>query len=103
MFERKVKEQWRDGTFLTTAKNTLEADIFESKLQGEGIPVIRRYSGAGNAMEIIMGNTLNYPIDLYVPEEALEDALNIIVPVPILSEDLEEYADIDIENENGEE
>lgn len=102
MFERKVKEQWRDGTFLTTARNTLEADIFESKLQGEGIPVIRRYSGAGNAMEIIMGNTLNYPIDLYVPEEALEEALNIIVPVPILSDDPEGYDANDIDDEDEE-
>lgn len=90
MFEKKEQKQWRDGTYLTTAKNTLEADILESKLNSEGIPVIRKYKGAGNAMEIIMGNTLTYPIDLFVPEETLEDAKNIILPIPLVSDDLED-------------
>ena len=87
MFEKKEKREWRDGTYLTTAKNSLEADILESKLEGEGIPVMRRYQGAGNAMEIIMGNSLTYPIDLYVPLEALEDSKNIIVPIPLEEDD----------------
>lgn len=90
MFGIKEKKEWRDGVFLTTTKNSLEADILESKLRGEGIPVIRKYKGASNAMEIIMGSNSTYPIDLYVPEEALEDARNIIVAIPILSEDFNE-------------
>ena len=89
MFDRTGrKETWRDGAYLTTAENSIEADILESKLNAEGIPVIRRYGGAGNAMEIIMGTSITSPIDLYVPEEALEDARNIIIPFALEADDL---------------
>lgn len=88
MFKKKESQEWRDGVYLTTVNNSLEADILESKLRGEGIPAIRKYRGASNAIEIIMGSNTSYPIDLYVPEEALEDAKNIIIPVPILSDEL---------------
>ncbi len=87
LFEKKEKEHWRDGTFLTTVNNSIEADILESKLMSEGIPVMRRYSGAGNALEIIMGTNNTTPVDLYVPEASLEDARNIIVPVPLEDDD----------------
>ncbi|NLT48974.1 MAG: DUF2007 domain-containing protein [Clostridiales bacterium] len=87
MFVNKEGKDWRNGVYLTTVMSSLEADILESKLRGEGIPVIKRYKGASNAMEIIMGSSHSYPIDLYVPEDTLEDAKNIIVPIPILSED----------------
>ncbi len=90
MFGRKEGKDWRNGVYLTTATSSLEADILESKLRGEGIPVIKRYVGASNAMEIIMGSNFSYPIELYVPEDTLEDAQNIIVAIPILSEDFDE-------------
>ncbi|WP_206458965.1 putative signal transducing protein [Anaerovorax sp. IOR16] len=89
MFERKEKKAWRNGVYLATAKNSLEADILESKLRSEGIPMEKKYQGASNALEIIMGNNVSFPIDLYVPEECLEDAKNIIVPVNITDEDFE--------------
>ncbi|GAB1475657.1 hypothetical protein MASR2M70_04890 [Bacillota bacterium] len=87
MFEKNNDKPWRNGVYLTTAMNSLEADILESKLRGENIPVVKKYKGAGNAMEIIMGSSYSYPIDLYVPEETLEDAQNIIVAVPLLSDE----------------
>lgn len=94
MFGKKEGKDWRNGVYLTTAMNSLEADILESKLRGEGIPVIKRYKGAGNAMEIIMGSSYSYPIELFVPEDTLEDAKNIIVAIPILSdEDFDEEVD----------
>lgn len=83
MLKENEKKEWRDGVFLCTASNSFEADIFESKLRSEGIPCIRKFKGASNAMEIFMGQSVVYPIDLYVPEEALEDARNIIVPFPL--------------------
>lgn len=89
MFERNEKKEWRDGVYLATAKNSLEADILESKLRSEGIPMEKKYKGASNAMEIIMGNNVSFPIDLYVPEECLEDAKNIIVPVALTDEEFE--------------
>ena len=85
----KENTEWRGGVYLCTCENTLEADILESKLRGEGIPSIKRYKGAGNYMEIFMGQDLMFPIDLYVPKECLEDAKNVIVAVPL--EDCEEF------------
>ncbi|GHU48999.1 hypothetical protein FACS1894127_0990 [Clostridia bacterium] len=82
MFEKDEKRQWRDGVYLCTAKNSLEADILESKLRGEGIPCERRYKNAGNYLEIFMGSSV-FPIDIYVPEQTLEDAENIIVAFPL--------------------
>ncbi len=88
MFEKEKKQDdWRDGSYLTTAESSIEADILESKLNSEGIPVLRKYSGAGNAMEIIMGTNNTNPIDIYVPEKTLEDARNIILPIPLESEE----------------
>ncbi len=81
------KATYRSGVYLCTADTSLEADILESKLFSEGIPVIRKYIGASNFLEIAMGQSLTYPIELYVPEEMLEDAKNIIVPVPLEDDD----------------
>ncbi|WP_324823747.1 hypothetical protein [Sinanaerobacter sp. ZZT-01] len=89
MFKNKKKKEWRDGVYLTTAKNSLEADILESKLRGEGIPTGKKYKGASNALEIIMGNSISFPIDLYVPKECLEDAKNIIIPIMLTDEEFE--------------
>ncbi len=99
MFDREGrKEAWRDGVYLTTADNSFEADILESKLNAEGIPAIRRYGGAGNAMEIIMGTSITSAIDLYVPEATLEDARNIIVQQPL--DDEGDYGDDDPEKQD---
>lgn len=80
-----VKEnmEWGGGVFLCTARDSMEADIFESKLRSEGIPCIKKYRGASNFLEIAMGKNVAFPIDIYVPEETLEDAKNIVVPVPL--------------------
>ncbi|WP_027398263.1 putative signal transducing protein [Anaerovorax odorimutans] len=106
MFGNKEKKEWRDGVYLCTVKNSFEADILESKLRGEGIPTIKKYKGAGNFLEIFMGSNTTFPIDLYVPEEALEDAKNIIVAVP-LSEgeavDFDELTEEELDELIGEE
>jgi hypothetical protein len=90
MFTKEEEKYWRDGYYLATAENSGEADILESKLNSEGIPVIRRYSGAGNAVEIIMGSNSTFAIDLYVPEETIEDARNIILPYPLSTDEMPE-------------
>ena len=95
MFEKKDQREWRDGVYLCTAKNSFEADILESKLRSEGIPSLKKFKGAGNFLEIFMGSNSAYPIDLYVPEESLEDARNIIVAVPLDDEMQEEPVDFD--------
>jgi hypothetical protein len=85
------KEAWRDGVYLCTATDNVEADILESKLRGEGIPCERRWKGAGNFLEIFMGTNSICPIELYVPAESLADAQNIIIPFPLTGD---EYEDI---------
>lgn len=90
MFAKKEKNEWREGVFLCTTKDSMEADILESKLRSEGIPCLKKYRGASNFLEIAMGQNTAFPIDLYVPEETLEDAKNIIIPVPLDDEDDEE-------------
>lgn len=96
MFEKNDQKEWRDGVYLCTAKDSFEADLLESKLRSEGIPSIKKFKGASNFLEIFMGSNSAYPIDIYVPEEALEDARNIIVPVPLDGDEIpEEPVDFD--------
>ncbi|MCI5898469.1 MAG: DUF2007 domain-containing protein [Firmicutes bacterium] len=86
MWGVKEKTEWRNGVYLTTCESSLQADILESKLRAEGIPCQKKYRGTSNAMEIIMGSSVGGAIELYVPEETLEDAKNIIVAIPILDD-----------------
>lgn len=85
MFKKTDKqENWRGGVYLITTSDAMEADILESKLRGEGIACIRKYEGAGNYMEILFGAAAaSNAIDLYVAEDKLADAENIIVPVDL--------------------
>ncbi|MDD7409259.1 MAG: DUF2007 domain-containing protein [Anaerovoracaceae bacterium] len=102
-FSRKNKDEagrqkvWRDGVFLTSAKDSFEADIFISKLAGEGIPAEKRYQGNSNMLEIYMGMSTISPVDIYVPADALEEAKEIIKPVPIEDDFVEAEED---ENED---
>ena len=102
MFEKKNDNEWRDGVYLCTVKNSFEADLLESKLRSEGIPSIKKFKGDGNFLEIFMGSNSAYPIDLYVPGEALEDAKNIIVAFPLLSDEIPDEQ-IDFDNMTEEE
>ena len=89
MFESDNREPWRGGVYLTTASSSFEADLFVSKLESEGIPAMKRYMGASNFIEITMGMTSAYPVEIYVPESTLEEAREVIRPVPI-EDDFEE-------------
>lgn len=96
MFEKNEQREWRDGVYLCTAKDSFEADLLESKLRSEGIPSLKKFKGASNFLEIFMGSNSAYPIDIYVPEETLEDAKNIIIAVPLSGDEIpEEPIDFD--------
>ena len=67
-------------------------------IRDRGIPCIRRYEGGGNYLEIVFGQQNVFPIEIYVPEDALERAKEAIVSVPIdddFEEADEEGTDID--------
>jgi len=82
--------QWRYGVYLTTVNNSLEADILESKLRAEDIPCLKKYKGASNFMEIVLGSNTTQAIEIYVPESTLEKAKEVIVPVPIEDDFIED-------------
>ena len=82
-YEKGEGDKWREGVYLTTVWSSLEADIIESKLRSEDIPFVRRYEGAANFIEIATGGNTIQNIQIFVPEELLEDAKNVIKPVPL--------------------
>lgn len=86
------KDPWRNGVYLTTADSTLQAGILESKLAAENIPCLKRYEGASNFLEIYMGVSTVFPVEIYVPEDMLEKAKEVIKPVPI-DDDFEEVSE----------
>ncbi len=95
----KTDEPWRGGVYLTTVQTSFEADIMESKLKAEGIPSIKRYIGASNFIEVTMGFNSAFPIEIYVPEEKLEEAREVIIPIPI-DDDFEAVENGDFEKES---
>lgn len=80
MLKSKIKEDWQGGKYLTTAHDYIEASIIETELKAGGIPCIKKQVGSGEYMRIYLGASANTPIDIYVPEAALEDARNILEP-----------------------
>lgn len=70
----------------------MQADILISKLAAEGIPCMKRHEGASNFLELYMGVSTMFPVELYVPEESLEQAMEIIRPVPI-EDDFDEISE----------
>lgn len=75
--------RWRGGAYLCTVNDSFQADLLESKLRSEGIPYQRKYVGSSGYLEIVFGNNTVGEIELYVPEDCLEDARNVIVPVDL--------------------
>ncbi|NLE24712.1 MAG: DUF2007 domain-containing protein [Clostridiaceae bacterium] len=81
MFKKKAENEHKpplEGqAFLITASDSFEADIIESKLATAEIPVYRKHRGPGAYLNIVLGNTA-MGIDLFVPEEKIEEAKGIL-------------------------
>ena len=75
--------KWRDGVYLCTVNESFEADLLMSKLRAEGIPSEKKYIGSAGYMEVVFGANTIGSIEIYVPQECLEDAVNIIKPVDL--------------------
>lgn len=65
------------AVFFMSASNENEADIIESILNAEQIPVHREEIEAGNYLKNYHGYSA-YGVDLYVPEKALELAKELM-------------------------
>jgi len=62
---------------LLSGVGTMEAEIIISKLKSYGIPVLKKSKGIGGLMEIYTGVN-SYGSDIYVPEDALELAHELL-------------------------
>lgn len=75
--QRPRKEHNKEWVFLKQAANEIEANIIESILDSEGIPVIKKYREAGDYLKIYMGMT-NLGVDIFVPKELKEEAETLL-------------------------
>ena len=66
-----------------------QANIIESMLRAHDIPVLRKHKGFDGYMKIVAGRTL-LGVDIYVPQNALEAALEIVKCDPLESNEDEE-------------
>lgn len=67
-------EEW---VFLMKLKDDRELDIIEPLLMSYGIPLLKRYKGAGGYLKIVMGLS-TFGVDIYVPTSSLEGARDIL-------------------------
>ncbi|EGW41595.1 hypothetical protein [Desulfosporosinus sp. OT] len=89
---RMVGENW---SYLCGVTQDLEADIIIGLLNEDSIPAIKQYPEAGAFLKIAYGLTTG--VDLYVPTETREAALQLIqesLSVPIDNEDENEEANV---------
>lgn len=64
-------------TYLTSVSNSIEAEMMEALLTSSGVPVLKKFRGAGGYLTIYMGAT-NLGVDLYVPSKLLAQARDIL-------------------------
>ncbi len=77
------KSPLENPVYLCTVNSEFEADLIDSKLNSEKIRTNRLYEEGNRYMETIMGQTVSYPIKIFVSEKDFEDAKNIILPVDL--------------------
>jgi hypothetical protein len=63
--------------YLTSVSNSIEAEMVEALLASSGIPVLKKFKGAGGYLAIYMG-AVNVGVDLYVPSKLLVQARDIL-------------------------
>lgn len=66
-----------ETALLTTAANSLEADVIGSALRAEGIPCLLRPRGSGAHMRIYSGHS-HTGVDVFVPQDMLEEARGVL-------------------------
>ena len=72
--------------FLMSVGTSMEADMIESLLKVNEIPVLRKYREAGGYLMVMMGGTV-YGVDIYVPEDLLDKAREVVENSREASED----------------
>lgn len=90
MFKKKAdndhKPPVEGQAYLITASDSIEADIIESKLSIAEIPVYKKHRGPGAYLNIILGNSA-MGIDIFVPEDRMEEAKALLESASDVSDD----------------
>jgi hypothetical protein len=78
-----IKEEiiYDKEAFLITVNNGIEADLIESILNANNIPVLKKFKGAGAYLKLYMGMAI-FGVDIYVPSNLLDEAKNLIESRP---------------------
>ena len=85
--------------FLITAVDVIDAELIESFLGTNNIPVLKKFRESGDYLTILMGNT-NLGIDMYVPSKLFDEAKILLEAKPELNFAQELDHECEIENEN---
>lgn len=83
--EKPVAHEEITGVLLTTAHGNEELAAIEALLRSADIPYRLCDRGAGGVVRVISGYTM-YGTDVYVPEEQLETAKALLMPVDAIDE-----------------
>ncbi len=87
------KSESKSWIFLVNARDHIEAGMLSSILSEAGIPVMNKSKGSGAYMEIYMGIS-HTGIDLYVPGDRLNEALQILRGQVEAEEQVEESGEV---------
>ena len=69
-----------------TTFDSFEADQVISTLAYYDIPSVKRVKGSGQYIGILMGHMTTHEIDVYVPDEAVDRAVEILTETGFLQE-----------------
>lgn len=74
-----IKEEiiYDKEALLITVNNGIEADLIESILNANNIPVLKKFKEAGAYLNLYMGMT-SFGIDIYVPSKLFDEAKELI-------------------------
>lgn len=99
-----IEKSQAEWILLSNVYDRYQAEIIKSILSQEDIPVLEKSKGSGAYTEIVLGRS-STGIDIYVPNNRLIEAQDLI-NTPFMSSDDIENSDIDssshmIENRSG--
>lgn len=69
-----------------TTFDSFDADQVIATLEYNGIPSVKRMKGSGQYIGILMGHMTTHQIDIYVPAEAADQAVDILTETGFLQE-----------------
>ena len=73
-----------------TTFDSFDADQVIATLECHGIPSVKRIKGSGQYIGILMGHMTTHEINIFVPDEAVDQAIEILTKTGFLEEKPEE-------------